>query len=79
VEIEGPAATVGARLGRWAQVQPRTPSTCTMTMATDSLDWPLFALGSIGADFTVLSPPELRTLAAAWGARFARAGRDPGA
>ena len=77
VEIDAPADTVAARLGRWAQVRPRTPSSCTMSMATDSLDWPLFALGSVGADFTVLDPPELRTLAAAWGTRFTRAGDVP--
>ena len=79
VAIDAPAETVAARLGRWAQVRPRTPSTCTMTMATDSLDWPLFALGSTGADFTVLDPPELATLAAAWAVRFRRAGREPDA
>jgi predicted DNA-binding transcriptional regulator YafY len=74
VEVHAPAEAVAARLGRWARVESRSPTTCTMSMSTDSLDWPLFALGSLGADFTVLSPPELRTLAAGWGARFARAG-----
>jgi hypothetical protein len=44
----------------------------------DSLDWPLIALGVAGADFQVLSPPELAELVGDWGARFTRAAR-PGA
>ena len=46
-----------------------------MTMETDSLEGPLFALGSLGAEFTVVSPPELAALVRDWGARFERAAR----
>lgn len=74
VVVEAPAAIVTARVGRWAQVQPRTATSCRMIMDTDALDGPLFALGAVGAEFTVDTPPELATLAAGWGARFIRAG-----
>ncbi len=39
----------------------------------DNLDWPVIALGVVGADFQVLSPPELAERIADWGARFTRA------
>lgn len=74
VVIDAPANAVAARVERWAEVHPRTPSSCTMTMETDSLDGPLYALGAIGAEFTVVSRPELARLAADWGRRFVRAG-----
>ena len=45
-----------------------------MIMETDSLDGPLFALGSIGAEFTVITPLELASMATDWGSRYVRAG-----
>jgi predicted DNA-binding transcriptional regulator YafY len=74
VQVEAPAAIVSARVGGWAEVRPRTSMSCTMTMETESLEGPLFALGAIGAEFTVVSPPELARLAADWGVRFVRGG-----
>jgi predicted DNA-binding transcriptional regulator YafY len=74
VTVEASADTVRRRVGRWAEVHPRTPDRCTLVMETDSLDGPLFALGTIGAPFTVTSPPELAALAAEWGHRFVGAG-----
>ena len=76
VQVDAPAETVRDRVGRWARVEPRTAHSCVLSMATDALDWPLFALGTVGAGFTVLEPPELKALAAAWGARFTRAGDE---
>lgn len=73
VLIETSAETVSARVGRWAVVRSRTPASCTMTMQTDSLDGPLFVLGSIDAEFTVVRPPELAAMAADWGRRFLHA------
>ncbi|MGE3285203.1 MAG: helix-turn-helix transcriptional regulator [Pseudonocardia sp.] len=66
---DGPARTAGTG---------STESTagtdhCVLRMTTDSLDWPLFALGGVGADFEVRSPPELTELAREWGERFRRA------
>jgi hypothetical protein len=42
-------------------------------MRTDSLDWPAMALGSLGADFTAVSPPELVEHLRDWSLRFSRA------
>ncbi|MGS0688542.1 helix-turn-helix transcriptional regulator [Nakamurella sp. GG22] len=75
VTISTPADKVRARVGRWAEVRDDSPTSCTMIMHTDSLDGPLYVLGSIGADFTVVAPPELAALAADWGTRYLRAGR----
>jgi predicted DNA-binding transcriptional regulator YafY len=44
-------------------------------MTADSLDWPAVTLGMIGADFEVLSPPELLDRVRDWGRRFSQAGR----
>jgi hypothetical protein len=45
-------------------------------MAADQLEWPVMGLGMVGADFQVISPPELIDWMRDWGARFSRAGRD---
>jgi hypothetical protein len=42
-------------------------------MTADSLDWPLMALGVVGAEFQVISPPELLDRVQDWGRRFSRA------
>ena len=75
--IEAPAEVVRERIGHWAKITPAGPGQCTAAMTPpDSLDWALFALGLAGADFQVLSPPELTETIADWGARFTRAGRS---
>ena len=72
--IEAPAAVVRERIGRWATIEEDGPDRCRMTMTPgDNLDWPVIALGVVGADFLVLSPPELAARIADWGARFTRA------
>jgi predicted DNA-binding transcriptional regulator YafY len=78
--IEAPAAVVRERIGRWAAVEEDGPGRCLVTMTPgDNLDWPVIALGVAGADFQVLSPPELAERIADWGARFTRAtGPRPG-
>lgn len=73
VVVETSADAVRALVGRWADVRADSPRRCTMTMETDSLEAPLFALGSLGAEFSVVSPPDLAALARDWGARFGRA------
>jgi hypothetical protein len=42
-------------------------------MTTDSLDWPMMALGVVGAEFRVLAPPELADQVRDWGRRFSSA------
>jgi hypothetical protein len=44
-------------------------------MTADNLDWPTLALGSVGAEFQVLRPPELVDHIREWAARFTRATR----
>jgi predicted DNA-binding transcriptional regulator YafY len=74
--VEAPAAVVRERIGRWATIEEDGPGRCLVTMTPgDNLDWPVIALGVAGADFQVLSPPELATRIGEWGARFSRAAR----
>jgi len=74
VLIEAPAAAVRERIGRWSTVENAGPGRCRIRMTADSLDWPTMALGAVGADFEVLSPPELADHVRDWGRRFSRAG-----
>ncbi|HEY0936287.1 MAG TPA: YafY family protein, partial [Trebonia sp.] len=73
--VEAPAAAVRERLGRWAAVEEDGPERCRVTMTPDNLDWPVIALGVTGADFRVVSPPELAARIADWGERLTRAGQ----
>lgn len=77
VLIDTPARDVREKIGRWATAEPAGGDRCRVRMAADSLDWPVFALGVVGADFEVVSPPELRVLVADWGRRFSRASAPP--
>ena len=43
-------------------------------MTIDQLDWPMMLLGSLGAEFQVISPPELLDQVRDWGLRFSQAG-----
>ena len=71
--IHAPADQVREKLGQWATVEGLDADSCRLRMTVDSLDWPAFALGAMGADFTVESPPELNELIGRWGERFTRA------
>jgi predicted DNA-binding transcriptional regulator YafY len=71
--VDAPADLVRDRVGRWASVEPLDDHQCRVHMATDSLDWPAFAFGTLGADFTVLSPPELLDQLRDWSRRFGQA------
>jgi len=73
--VAAPAEVVRERIGRWAAVEEAGPGRCRVTMTTPDNDWPVIALGVTGADFQLLSPPELAGRIADWGARFSRAGR----
>jgi len=73
VLVEAPAAVVRERVGRWAAVEDLGTGRCRVRMSGDSLDWPVIALGMAGADFQVISPPELRDQLRDWGRRFSRA------
>jgi predicted DNA-binding transcriptional regulator YafY len=77
VAVEAPAATIRQRIGRWAEVTEIDAARCRFRMTADSLDWPTMALGVIGADFQVVSPPELLDRVRDWGRRFNQAGSVP--
>jgi predicted DNA-binding transcriptional regulator YafY len=78
VLVDAPAAAVRERIGRWSTVEEAGAGRSRVRMTADSLDWPVMALGAVGADFDVLSPPELADQVRDWGRRFSRAGL-PGA
>jgi len=73
VLVNAPAAAVRERIGRWSTVEDIDATRCRVRMTADSLDWPTMALGAAGADFQVLSPPELIDRVHDWGRRFSQA------
>jgi predicted DNA-binding transcriptional regulator YafY len=77
VLVDAPAAAVRERIGRWSTVEAVDAARCRVRMTADSLDWPVMALGVVGADFLVLSPPELLDRVRDWGRRFRRAASAP--
>jgi predicted DNA-binding transcriptional regulator YafY len=80
VLVAAPADEVRTRIGRWATVEEAGPGECRVRMRADDLSWPALALGTTGAEFRVVHPPELADLLRDWGGRFARAaGKGPAA
>jgi hypothetical protein len=73
VIIDAPAADVAARIGQWATVEALDERRCRAMMVTESLDWPAFAFGALGAEFTAVAPPEFAAHVDEWAERFARA------
>ncbi|MFC4857137.1 helix-turn-helix transcriptional regulator [Actinophytocola glycyrrhizae] len=73
VVVDAPAAEVRARVGRWATVEEIDGTRSRLRMTTDSLSWPMLALGTLAADFQVVHPPELLDHVREWGTRFTRA------
>jgi predicted DNA-binding transcriptional regulator YafY len=71
--VHAPAPGVRESVGRWAEIEAIDERSCWLRMSVDSLDWPLLALGTLGAEFTVASPPELVVRVREWSERFARA------
>jgi predicted DNA-binding transcriptional regulator YafY len=70
--IDAPAALVRGRVGQWASVEAVDDGHCRARMRVDNLDWATAALGAVGADFTVLGPPELIERVREWTTRFVR-------
>ena len=77
--IEAPASVIRERIGRWAKIKEDGPGRCLVTMSpgSNNLDWPVIALGVAGADFKILSPPELAERIDDWGTRFTLAVQPP--
>jgi predicted DNA-binding transcriptional regulator YafY len=76
--VDAPAETVRQRYGRWATAEEVTETRSRIRMTVDQLDWPMLLLGSLGADFQVIAPPELLDQVRDWGLRFSQAGLQPG-
>ena len=60
-------------VGQWATLEEVDDRNCRLRMTVDNLDWPALALGSIGAEFDIVRPPELVDQLREWGGRFTRA------
>jgi predicted DNA-binding transcriptional regulator YafY len=73
VIVHAPADRVRAQIGQWATVEDAGEGKCRLRMTADSFDWPTLALGTVGAEFEVVHPPELAEHIREWGARFTRA------
>jgi len=68
-----PIERVGEVVGQWATIDATDdPGRTRFTMEVDSLDWPVLALSALGADFEVITPPELAERVRECGERFAR-------
>ncbi|HEY0998851.1 MAG TPA: WYL domain-containing protein, partial [Streptosporangiaceae bacterium] len=78
VIVEAPASVVRERIGRWSSVAEIDAGRCRVRMTADMLEWPVMGLGIVGAEFQVISPPELIEWMRDWGARFSRAGQGSG-
>ncbi len=70
--LDADPTEIEAYAGRWATVSG-APGRTVLEMSVDSLEWPMFMLSNIDADFVVEAPPELMETVARAGARFARA------
>jgi predicted DNA-binding transcriptional regulator YafY len=72
--VFSPMPAVQGRIGSWATVEEDPdPGTCRVRISTDSLDWAAFALLTVGCDFEVEGPSELRGHLSEWAARLDRA------
>jgi predicted DNA-binding transcriptional regulator YafY len=71
VVVDAEAEHVAASVGRWATVTG-TGEGAVLEMNVDTLDWPMFMLANLDADFTVESPPELAAAVSRVAERFAR-------
>ena len=71
--VHAAAPSIKQRIGRKGGVEPVDTDRCVVTMRAESLDWPLFVLGGLGAELAIVSPPELAELASVWSKRLANA------
>ena len=71
--VHADAASVRTRTGPWATIEGIDEASCRLQMTTDSLDWAMLTLGTVDAEFEVVSPPELIDHAHGWMDRFGRA------
>jgi len=71
VQVEAPLATLALRVpATLAELTPHEDGT-RLSLQADSLDWVAGLLASLGAEFRVVRPPELRAAVAALAGRLA--------
>ncbi|WP_203933220.1 helix-turn-helix transcriptional regulator [Virgisporangium ochraceum] len=78
VRFHADPAHVERVLGYMGSVEAVDDATAVFRASVDTLDWPAAVLGMVGADFEVVSPPELRDFLRDIGARMVAAGSTPG-
>ncbi len=61
---------VRPRIGRHGELEPSGPDSCRLSLTTYDLDWPAFALATIGAPFEILEPAELVDVIRTWVTRL---------
>jgi predicted DNA-binding transcriptional regulator YafY len=76
VTLRAPLAAVSARVpAHWGSLAPIDEETCEYRTGDDDLGWLALRVASLGVDFEVLEPPELREHLAALAARLENAAR----
>jgi predicted DNA-binding transcriptional regulator YafY len=78
VRVHAAPDAVRAAVGRWGSAEDDGDGRCVLRMRTDTLDWPAMLLGAIGADFEVITPPELLDHVRGWARTFDRASGPAG-
>ncbi|PRX51443.1 putative DNA-binding transcriptional regulator YafY [Prauserella shujinwangii] len=78
VRVNAAASAVREVVERWGRVTHLDERECLLRMDVDTLDWPTLVLASVGADFEVVRPPELREHIVAVAQALLRGGRGPG-
>ncbi|WP_019201736.1 YafY family protein [Tsukamurella sp. 1534] len=69
--VSAPIDRVRAAIGRWARIEEDGERT-VVRMQADTLDWPAMAIAVLGADVTVVQPPELAEHVRGWAQNLAR-------
>ncbi|MPZ63818.1 MAG: WYL domain-containing protein [Propionibacteriales bacterium] len=77
VRVHTAAADVENVVRGWGTVEPVDVGSCRLEMNVDTLHWPALVLGSVGAEFEVLEPPELTDYLRTMGELFIRASGCP--
>ena len=73
-EVSATEAELKSIIGRFASIEPvGDGKRCRVRMRVDNVDWAIFALGMVRAEFKVLHPPELLQELKEWSSRFSRA------
>ena len=71
--VHAPVDRVRAQLGQYATLSALDDDRCRVLMTLTDLSWAAMAMGSVGAEFEVVGPPEFLDYLRDWSARFGRA------